>query len=126
MAARRLLADPATAVGAETQEATVLGFEALGGARPGSGAPENASIHFRLADGEEGSALYELRRFGEAEKGDTITVFQRDGEWRTTSEQAWGRIAWWVVGLVLLLVMIVGWFRVRSRARREVRGRGGA
>ncbi len=104
--------------GVQTQEATVLGFEELGASRPGDGSPEYASIHFRLPDGEEGSAIYQLRRLGEAEKGDTITVYQRDGEWRTTSEKAWGSIVFWGAGMVLLLVMVVGWFRVRARVRR--------
>lgn len=104
--------------GVQTQEATVLGFEQLGSNRPGSTAPRNASIHFRLPDGTEASALYQLRSLGEAEKGDTITVYQREGVWRTTSEKSVGGIVWWVAGTVLVLVMIVGWFRVRARARR--------
>ena len=104
--------------GVQTQEATVLGFEQIGSNRPGSNAPRNASIHFRLADGTEASALYQLRTIGEAEKGDTITVYERDGVWRTTSEKSVGGILWWAAGTVLVLVMIVGWFRVRARARR--------
>jgi hypothetical protein len=107
--------------GAQAQEASVLGFEELGRSRPGDGSPEYASIHFRLEDGKEASALYQLRRLGEAEKGDTITVYQADGEWRTTSEKAAGGVVLWGIGLLLLLVMIVGWFRVRSRVRKGQR-----
>lgn len=101
-----------------TQEATVLGFEELGRSRPGDGSPEYASIHFRLEDGTEASALYQLRRLGEAEKGDTITVYQQGGEWRTTVERAWGSTLAWAAGFVALIALVVGWFRVRSRARR--------
>ena len=104
--------------GVQAQEATVLGFEELGRSRPGDGSPEYASIHFRLPDGEEASALYQLRRFGEAEKGDDITVYERGGEWRTTSEKSAGGVVFWGVGLVLLVVMIGGWFRVRSRLKK--------
>ncbi|SEC10281.1 hypothetical protein SAMN04489844_1682 [Nocardioides exalbidus] len=103
---------------AGAQEATVLGFEELGRSRPGDGSPEYASIHFQLADGSDASAIYQLRRLGEAEKGDTITVYESGGEWRTTSEKAWGSTLGWGIGLVLLLVMVVGWFRVRSRVKR--------
>ena len=102
-----------------TKEATVLGFEELGRSRPGDGSPEYSSIHFRLEDGTEGSALYQLRRLGEAEKGDTITVYQRGGEWRTTSEKSVGGVVLWGAGMVLLLVMTFGWFRVRSRAKKH-------
>lgn len=104
--------------GVQAQEATVLGFEELGRSRPGDGSPEFASIHFRLEDGTEASALYQLRRLGEAEKGDTITVYERDGEWRTTSEKSGGGVVFWGIGMVLLLIMVYGWFRVRARSKR--------
>lgn len=103
--------------GVQAQEATVLGYEELGRSRPGDGSPEYASIRFELADGTSGSALYQLRRLGSAEKGDTITVYRQGEEWRTTSEKAWGSTLLWAAGLVLLLMMIVGWFRVRARTR---------
>ena len=105
--------------GSQAQEASVLGFEELGRSRPGDGSPEYASIHFRLEDGKEASALYQLRRLGEAEKGDTITVYQQDGEWRTTDERAWGSTLGWALGMVALLAMVAGWFRVRSRATKH-------
>lgn len=104
--------------GSEAQQATVLGFQELDRARPGARATEYASIVFELPDGTQQSALYELRWLGEAEKGDTITVYERDGVWRTTSEKSVGGAVWWAVGLVLVLVMTYGWFRVRARARR--------
>lgn len=104
--------------GVSTQEATVLGFEELGRSRAGSKAPEYSSVVFELSDGEQASALYELRRLGDVEKGDTITVYEQGGEWRTTSEKAWGSTVGWGLGMLALLVMIVGWFRVRSRARK--------
>lgn len=104
--------------GVESQQATVLGFESLDRARPGARAADFSSVVFELPDGEQASALYELRRLGNQEKGDTITVYQSDGEWRTTSERAVGAVVPWAVGLVVLLVMIVAWFRVRARARR--------
>ncbi|GAA1912986.1 hypothetical protein [Nocardioides hwasunensis] len=103
--------------GVQAQEATVLGFEALGRSRPGDGSPEYASIHFQLPDGKDASALYQLRRLGEAEAGDTITVYEQRGEWRTTSEKAWGSMIGWGLGMVALVVMVYGWFRVRHRAR---------
>ncbi|CAM3870745.1 hypothetical protein [Nocardioides zeicaulis] len=104
--------------GVQTQQATVLGFEALDRARPGARAADYSSVVFELPDGEQASALYELRRLGDAEKGDTITVYQSDGEWRTTSEKAIGGVVGWALGMVALLAMVVGWFRVRARARR--------
>ena len=104
--------------GVRTQEATVLGFEELGPSRAGSKAPEYASVAFELPDGEQATALYELRRLGDVEKGDAITVYEQAGEWRTTSEKAWGSTVGWGLGMVALLVMIAGWFRVRSRARK--------
>lgn len=104
--------------GVQTQQATVLGFEELGRSRAGQKSPEYSSVVFELPDGEQASALYELRTFGDLEKGDTITVYERDGEWRTTSEKAWGSTIGWGLGMVALLVMIAGWFRVRSRVKR--------
>jgi len=102
--------------GVSTQEATVLGFEELGRSRAGSKAPEYSSVVFELPDGEQASALYELRRLGDVEKGDSITVYEQGGQWRTTAEKAWGSTVGWGLGMVALLVMIVGWFRVRSTA----------
>jgi hypothetical protein len=104
--------------GVSTQQATVLGFDALGPSRAGSKSPEYSSVVFELPDGTQASALYELRRLGDYEKGDEITVYQESGEWRTTAEKAWGAIIGWVLGMVALLVMIAGWFRVRSRVRK--------
>ncbi len=104
--------------GVEAQEATVLGLEELDRARPGARATEYASIVFELPDGTQQSALYELRWLGEAAKGDTVTVYERDGVWRTTSEKSVGGAVWWAAGLLVLLVMTFGWFRVRARARR--------
>jgi hypothetical protein len=103
--------------GVQTQEATVLGFEELGASRAGSKSAEYSSVVFELPDGTQASALYELRRLGDLEKGDAITVYEQDGEWRTTAEKAWGSIVGWALGLLALLAMIVGWFRVRSRAK---------
>ena len=105
--------------GVQTQQATVLGFEELGPSRAGSKSTEYTSVVFELPDGEQASALYELRRLGDVEKGDEITVYQQGGEWRTTAERAWGSTLGWALGLVALLAMIVGWFRVRSRAKRH-------
>lgn len=104
--------------GAQTQEATVLGFAELGPSRAGSTSAEYSSVAFELPDGRQATALYELRRLGDVEKGDTITVYEQGGEWRTTSEKAWGSTVGWGLGMVALLVMIAGWFRVRSRSRR--------
>jgi hypothetical protein len=104
--------------GVQTQEATVLGFDELGRSRPGQRSVEYTSVVFELPDGTQQSALYELRTLGNVEKGDTITVYERDGEWRTTMEKAWGSTVGWALGLLALLVMIGGWFRVRSRLRK--------
>jgi hypothetical protein len=104
--------------GVRTQQATVLGFEELGRSRAGQRSAEYASIVFELPDGEQASALYELRRLGDLEKGDEITVYVLGGVWRTTVERAWGAQVGWALGLVALLAMVVGWFRVRSRARK--------
>jgi hypothetical protein len=104
--------------GVQTQEATVLGFEELGASRPGQQASEYSSVFFELPDGEQASALYELRVLGDVEKGDTITVYEQGDEWRTTSEKAWGSTIGWGLGLVALLVMVAGWIRVRSRVTR--------
>jgi hypothetical protein len=105
--------------GVQTQEATVVGFEELGRSRAGQKSAEYSSVVFELPDGEQASALYELRRLGDVEAGDEITVYEQDGEWRTTAERAWGSQVGWALGLVALLAMVVGWFRVRSRARRS-------
>jgi hypothetical protein len=104
--------------GVTTQEATVQGFEALGASRAGSKSAEYSSVVFELPDGTQASALYELRRLGDYEKGDTITVYEEGGEWRTTAEKAWGGTVAWALGMVALLVMIAAWFRVRSRAKK--------
>src|SRR6478735_5669858 len=85
--------------GVDTQQATVVVFE--------------------LPDGEQASALYELRRLGDVEKGDEITVYEQGGEWRTTVERAWGSTLLWALGMVALLAMVAGWFRVRSRAKKD-------
>ncbi len=118
VAALRLLGQPAAAVGC----ADAGGDGArLRGARPEPGGlegPEYSSVVFELPDGKQASALYELRRLGDVEKGDTITVYEQGGEWRTTSEKAWGSTLGWGLGMVALLVMIVGWFRVRSRVKK--------
>ncbi|MBC2931995.1 hypothetical protein [Nocardioides sp. zg-1228] len=103
----------------QTQQATVLGFEDLGPSRAGQRSTEYTSVVFELPDGEQASALYELRRLGDVGKGDEITVYQQGGEWRTTAERAWGSTLGWALGLVALLAMVVGWFRVRSRAKRR-------
>ena len=104
--------------GASAQEATVLGFEALDRSRPGAKAPDYSSVFFELPGGEKASALYELRRIGDVEKGDTITVYEERGEWRTTSEKAWGSTIGWGLALLVLLVMIGTWFRVRLKLKR--------
>lgn len=104
--------------GVETQQATVLGFEELGPSRAGQKSTEYSSVVFELPDGEQASALYELRRLGDVEKGDEITVYEQGGEWRTTVERAWGSTVLWALGLVALLAMVVGWFRVRARAKK--------
>jgi len=104
--------------GVSTQEATVLGFEELGPSRAGSSSPEYSSVVFELPDGEQASALYELRRLGDLGTGDRITVYELGGEWRTTTERAWGSTLGWALGMVVLLVMIAAWFRVRSRVRK--------
>ena len=104
--------------GVSAQEATVVGFESLGRSRPGAKAPEYSSVVFELPDGEEASALYELRRIGDLEKGDTITVYQERGEWRTTAEKAWGSPVGWGLAMLALLAMIGAWFRVRIKVRR--------
>ena len=104
--------------GASTQEATVLGFESLDRSRPGAKAPDYSSVFFELPGGEQASALYELRRLGDHETGDTITVYQERGEWRTTAEKAWGGTIGWGIGMVVLLVMIGAWFRVRSKVKK--------
>ncbi len=104
--------------GVSAQEATVLGFDALDRSRPGAKAPDYSSVVFELPDGEQGSALYELRRIGDLEKGDTITVYEERGQWRTTSEKAWGSTIGWGLAMVALLVMVGGWFRVRARVRK--------
>ena len=104
--------------GVSTQEATVLGFEELGPSRAGSKSPEYSSVAFELPDGTQASALYELRRLGDYEKGDTITVYEDGGEWRTTAEKAWGGTVGWGLAMVALLVMIAAWFRVRSKVTR--------
>ncbi|MCY4728283.1 hypothetical protein NYO98_18530 [Nocardioides sp. STR2] len=109
--------------GVETQQATVVGFEELGPSRAGQRSTEYTSVVFDLPDGEQASALYELRRLGDVEKGDEITVYQQGGEWRTTGERAWGSTLAWAVGFVALLAMVVGWFRVRARAKRARRPR---
>jgi hypothetical protein len=109
--------------GVETQQATVAGFEELGPSRAGQRSTEYSSVVFDLPDGEQASALYELRRLGDVEKGDEITVYQQGGEWRTTVERAWGSTLAWAVGFVALLAMVVGWFRVRARAKRARRPR---
>lgn len=104
--------------GVSTQEATVLGFEALGHSRAGSRSAEYSSVVFELPDGTQGSALYELRRLGDYEKGDPITVYEDDGEWRTTAEKAWGGTIAWALGMVALLAMIGAWFRVRAKVKK--------
>jgi hypothetical protein len=104
--------------GVATQEATVLGFEELGPSRAGSRAAEYSSVVFELPGGEQESALYELRRIGDLEKGDAITVYEEDGEWRTTTEKAWGGTIGWALGMVALLAMIAAWFRVRLKVRK--------
>lgn len=104
--------------GVSTQEATVLGFESLDNARPGVRAADYSSVVFELPDGEQASALYELRRLGDHEQGDAITVYEDGGEWRTTAEKAWGGTIGWALGLVALLVMIAAWFRVRLKVRK--------
>jgi hypothetical protein len=104
--------------GVETQQATVVGFEELGRSRAGQRSAEYASVVFELPGGEQASALYELRRLGDVEKGDEITVYEHGGEWRTTVERAWGSTLGWAAAMVVLLALVVGWFRVRSRARR--------
>ena len=104
--------------GVETQQATVVGFEELGTSRAGQRSTEFTSVVFELPDGEQASALYELRSLGDVEKGDEITVYEQGGEWRTTSERAWGSTLGWALGMVALLVLIAGWFRVRWRAER--------
>jgi hypothetical protein len=109
--------------GVETQQATVVGFEELGPSRAGQQSTEYTSVVFDLPDGEQASALYELRRLGDVEQGDEITVYQQGGEWRTTVERAWGSTLAWAVGFVALLAMVVGWFRVRARAKRARRPR---
>ncbi len=96
----------------------MLGFAELGPSRAGSTSAEYSSVAFELPDGRQATALYELRRLGDVEKGDTITVYEQGGEWRTTAEKAWGSTVGWGLGLVVLLVMIAGWFRVRARARK--------
>jgi hypothetical protein len=105
--------------GVETQQATVVGFEELGPSRAGQKSTEYSSVVFELPDGEQASALYELRRLGDVEKGDEITVYEQGGEWRTTVERAWGSTLLWALGMVALLAMVVGWFRVRSRAKKH-------
>ena len=105
--------------GVDTQQATVVGFEELGPSRAGQESTEYSSIVFELPGGEQASALYELRRLGDVEKGDEITVYEQGGEWRTTVERAWGSTLGWALGMVALLAMVTGWFRVRSRAKRE-------
>jgi energy-coupling factor transporter ATP-binding protein EcfA2 len=105
--------------GVDTQQATVVGFEELGPSRAGQKSTEYSSVVFELPDGEKASALYELRRLGDVEKGDEITVYEQGGEWRTTVERAWGSTLLWALGMVALLAMIVGWFRVRSRAKKH-------
>ena len=104
--------------GVDTQQATVVGFEELGPSRAGQKSTEYSSIVFELPDGEQASALYELRRLGDVEKGDEITVYEQGGEWRTTVERAWGSTLLWALGMVALLAMVAGWFRVRSRAKK--------
>ena len=96
----------------------MVGFESLGRSRPGAKAPEYSSVVFELPDGEEASALYELRRIGDLEKGDTITIYQERGEWRTTAEKAWGSTVGWGLAMLALLAMIGAWFRVRIKVRR--------
>jgi hypothetical protein len=103
--------------GVSTQDATVVGFQDLGASRAGSKSPDYSSVVFELPDGTRASALYELRRLGDHEKGDRITVYRAGGEWRTTAERAWGSTIGWALAMVALLVMIGGWFRVRSRVR---------
>ena len=105
--------------GVDTQQATVVGFEELGPSRAGQASSEYSSIVFELPGGEQASALYELRRLGDVEKGDEITVYEQGGEWRTTVERAWGSTLGWALGMVALHAMVTGWFRVRSRAKRE-------
>lgn len=104
--------------GVSAQEATVLGFEPLDRSRPGAKAPEYSSVFFELSDGEQASALYELRRIGNHEKGDTITVYEERGVWRTTAEKAWGSVIGWGIAMLALLVMVVAWFRVRWKVRK--------
>jgi hypothetical protein len=96
-----------------------VGFEELGPSRAGQKSTEYSSVVFELPGGEQASALYELRRLGDVEKGDEITVYEQGGEWRTTVERAWGSTLLWALGMVALLAMVVGWFRVRSRAKRH-------
>ncbi len=109
--------------GAKTEQALIVGFDALDRSRPGAKAADYTSVVFELPDGQEASALYELRRLLDKDTGDTITVYQDDGEWRTTSEKSVGGVVGWALGMVVLLVMIGGWFRVRARARRGEPGR---
>ena len=106
------------ASGTSTQEATVLGFEELGPSRAGSKSPEYSSVVFELPDGTRASALYELRRVGDYEKGDPITVYEDGDQWRTTAEKAWGGTVGWALAMVALLVMVAAWFRVRWKVKR--------
>ncbi|MCF6378597.1 hypothetical protein L2K70_13375 [Nocardioides KLBMP 9356] len=101
--------------GASVRSATVDDVTDPSRPRPGTRNRNFLVVQFTLDDGEQGEALYEQRFAGGAGKGDTIDVYRDGDEWRTTSEQSpWGAIGSGAVA-VLVLLMVVGWFRVRRR-----------
>lgn len=72
-------------------------------------------VEFSLPDGETGEARYEERFFG-AEPGDTLSVYREGDEWRTTSEESpWGAL-FSGLGILVMLLMVFGWFKVRRES----------
>ena len=101
--------------GVEVQDAVVTDLYDEARNNSSSSSEDYVTVAFRLEDGEEGSALYENRWFGEHEEGDAIRVYREGEKWRTTSEVSPSRPVWTAGAILVLLVMVGGWFRVRRR-----------
>lgn len=103
--------------GADVSPATVDDTSDPSRPRPGTRNRNFIVLEVTLADGEQGEVLYEQRMFGGAEAGDTVSVYRDGDQWRTTSEESpWGAI-FSGVGILVVLLMVFGWFRVRRERR---------
>ncbi|MEX0427207.1 hypothetical protein AB3X52_06200 [Nocardioides sp. DS6] len=74
-------------------------------------------VEFTLPDGTTGST-YLTKRANYPDPGDRIELY-RDGDyWRSTEEFGWGSAVGGALAVLVGLLMIVGWFKMRSAHRR--------